>query len=162
MEVQLAVGERSGITTANTAVQLIYPSTVVMPGDGSHNGGGVECWSYQGYFLGYNIDSTGGTSQTVSIAGTPGWTIKDGVISGISEIRAGTWTISSSTSSPVTFSLPMSVAPTNCSVNPGSPSTSTGQPYADPTTFTITGFTVYVPTSGTLAGTYSCSVNNSY
>jgi len=73
-------------------------------------------------------------------------------------IRSGTWSISAATSIPVTFSPVMSVTPTSCSVMPTASSATTGQPF--PTTLATTGFTVNVPTSGTIAGTYQCVVNN--
>jgi hypothetical protein len=74
------------------------------------------------------------------------------------QIRAGTWSISATTSVAVTFATAMGVTPTNCSVTPSASTATTGQPFA--TALATTGFTVNVPTSGTIAGTYSCDVNN--
>jgi len=79
-------------------------------------------------------------------------------VNALPSIRAGTWSISSSTSVAVTFATGFSSAPTSCSVMPTASSATTGQPY--PTTLATTGFTVNVPISGTLAGTYQCEVNN--
>jgi hypothetical protein len=73
-------------------------------------------------------------------------------------VRAGTATISAATTATVTFATAMSVAPTSCTLNPSASSATTGQPFA--TAFTTTGFTANVPTSGTLAMTYQCVVNN--
>lgn len=81
------------------------------------------------------------------------------LISQLPPIRAGSWSISSSTSVAVTFSPAMSVAPSSCAVTPSASSAMTGTPFA--TALAATGFTVNVPTSGTLAGTYQCVVNNS-
>ena len=74
-------------------------------------------------------------------------------------IRAGAWSVSSATSVAVTFSTAMASTPTNCSVTPSASTATTGQPFA--TSLATTGFTVNVPTSGTLVGMYSCDVNNS-
>jgi hypothetical protein len=73
-------------------------------------------------------------------------------------IRAGTWTISASTSAAVTFATAMSIAPASCAVNPTASSAATGQPYA--TSFTAAGFAVNVPVSGTISGTYQCVADN--
>ena len=73
-------------------------------------------------------------------------------------VRAGTWSISSATSVAVTFGTAMSAAPASCALTPGASATTTGSPFA--TSYATTGFTVNVPISGTLAGTYLCSVNN--
>jgi len=73
-------------------------------------------------------------------------------------VRAGTWSISAATSAAVIFATPMSAAPTSCSVPPSASSAATGQPF--PTSPLTTGFTVNVPVSGTIAGTYSCTSNN--
>jgi hypothetical protein len=75
-------------------------------------------------------------------------------------VRAGTWSITSSTSTTVTFTTAMSIAPHGCMVSPTASSAATGQPYA--TGFTATGFTVNIPTSGTISGTYQCVLNNAY
>jgi lysophospholipase L1-like esterase len=72
--------------------------------------------------------------------------------------RAGTVTISSSTTAAVTFTTAMTVAPTSCTLNPSASSAATGQPFA--TAFTTAGFTANVPISGTLGMTYQCVVNN--
>ena len=77
----------------------------------------------------------------------------------LSPVRAGTWSISSTTSVAVTFSPAMSVTPTSCSAMPTASSATTGQPF--PTALATTGFTVNVPISGTISGTYQCVVNNS-
>jgi hypothetical protein len=77
----------------------------------------------------------------------------------LSPVRAGTWSISSATSVAVTFLPAMSVTPTSCSAVPAASSATTGQPF--PTALATTGFTVNVPISGTIAGTYQCVVNNS-
>lgn len=77
----------------------------------------------------------------------------------LSSIRAGTWTITSSTSASVTFSPAMGAAPASCAVNPSGSSATTGQPFA--TGLSTTGFTVNVPTSGSISGTYQCVANNS-
>ena len=76
----------------------------------------------------------------------------------IPSIRAGSWSISSSTSVSITFSTAMSVAPTSCAIPISSSSATTGSPFYS--NLATTGFTVNVPTSGTLAGTYQCVVNN--
>jgi hypothetical protein len=73
-------------------------------------------------------------------------------------IRAGTWSISSATSIAVTFATVMGSTPTSCSVTPGASAATTGTPFA--TSLATTGFTVNVPNSGTLAGTYQCVINN--
>ena len=76
-----------------------------------------------------------------------------------SPIRAGSWSISASTTTTVTFSPAMTTTPSSCQVTPSASSATTGQPFA--TTLSTTGFTVNVPTSGTINGTYLCVVNNS-
>ena len=75
-------------------------------------------------------------------------------------IRAGNWTISASTTVAVTFSTAMGSTPSSCSVTPSASSATTGQPFA--TSLSTTGFTVNVPTSGTLSGTYLCAINNAF
>jgi hypothetical protein len=77
----------------------------------------------------------------------------------LSSIRAGTWTISSATSVIVTFATAMSATPTTCTPTPTSSSATTGQPF--PSSTSTTGFTVNVPVSGTISGTYLCAVNGS-
>lgn len=73
-------------------------------------------------------------------------------------IRAGSWTIHSSTSAPVTFSSPMPASPSACSLTPSSSAADTGVPYA--TSLAAKGFKVHIPSSGTLSGTYICVINN--
>lgn len=101
---------------------------------------------------------TSGTGSTTRICHDTNGNITDQSCPS-TPIRAGTWSISSATSVAVTFSPAMSAAPTSCTVNPSASSATTGQPYA--TGFTTTGFTVNVPTSGSLSGTYQCVINNS-
>jgi hypothetical protein len=43
-------------------------------------------------------------------------------------------------------------------VTPSASAATTGTPFA--TSLSTTGFTVNVPTSGSLAGTYLCAINN--
>ena len=73
-------------------------------------------------------------------------------------VRAGAWSISSSTSATITFGTAMGSTPTSCSVTPTASAAPTGTPFA--TSLATTGFTVNVPVSGTLAGTYQCVINN--
>jgi hypothetical protein len=73
-------------------------------------------------------------------------------------VRAGTWSISASTTAAVTFATAMTAAPTSCSLTPSANAATTGTPFA--TLLATTGFVVNVPISGTLTGTYACSVNN--
>ena len=73
-------------------------------------------------------------------------------------IRAGTWSISAATTVAVTFATPMLSTPDSCSATPSASAATTGTPFA--TALSTTGFTVNVPTSGTLAGTYLCGKNN--
>ena len=76
----------------------------------------------------------------------------------VPSIRAGTWSISSSASIGVTFRTAMNIAPTSCAVSPSASAATTGTPFA--TSLATTGFTVNLPISGTLAGTYQCVVDN--
>lgn len=75
-------------------------------------------------------------------------------------VRAGAWSVSASVSAPVTFSPVMLATPTSCAVTPSASPSTTGSPYA--TSLSTTGFTVNLPTSGTLAGTYLCAITNTY
>ncbi len=63
--------------------------------------------------------------------------------------------ITSSTTAAVTFAVPMSTTPTQCTVTPTGSTTTTGAPFV--TSPSQSGFTVNVPTSGTLSGTYYCT-----
>jgi hypothetical protein len=72
-------------------------------------------------------------------------------------VRAGSWSISSATSVPVTFSPAFNVTPTSCAVTPTADPTAVGAIWY--TSLTTSGFTVNVHTSGTIAGTYQCLVN---
>jgi hypothetical protein len=73
-------------------------------------------------------------------------------------IRAGTWSISAATTVAVTFATAFGATPTSCQVTPSASAATTGVPFA--TALSTTGFTVNVPTSGTLSGTYLCAINN--
>jgi len=91
-------------------------------------------------------------------SGTDPMILYNGTCGPLVPIRAGSWSISSSTTVAVTFSTAMGSTPTSCSVTPGASAASTGVPFA--TSLATTGFTVNVPSSGTLAGTYQCVINN--
>jgi hypothetical protein len=80
--------------------------------------------------------------------------------SSVVSLRAGSWSISSGTSATVTFGTAMAAAPTSCGLTPSASTASTGTPFA--TSLATTGFTVNVPTSGTISGTYQCVITNSY
>ena len=72
--------------------------------------------------------------------------------------RAGSVTISASTTQAVTFSTPLPHVPTTCQLTPTSSAATTGSPFA--TSLSATGFTANVPVSGTLTSTYLCAINN--
>jgi hypothetical protein len=74
---------------------------------------------------------------------------------GSSDARAGTWTITSSTTATVYFPVYLNTTPTQCTVTPTSSTATTGAPFV--TGASLIGFTVNVPTSGTLSGTYYCT-----
>jgi hypothetical protein len=80
------------------------------------------------------------------------------VTSQIPGVRSGSWSISSATSVAVTFSTAMTATPNSCQLTPSASSATTGTPFA--TGMSTTGFTVNVPTSGSLTGTYTCTINN--
>jgi hypothetical protein len=69
-------------------------------------------------------------------------------------MRAGTWSIASATSAPVTFSPAFNSAPVSCSVTPTADPTAVGALWY--TSLTTSGMTVNVHTSGTISGTYQC------
>jgi len=98
----------------------------------------------------------GGNVGNVPSAATTYWQAMQGA--SVAPIRAGTWSIGSGTSVSVTFATAMSVAPTNCSLTTSASAATTGTPFA--TSLATTGFTVNIPNVGTIAGTYSCTVNN--
>jgi hypothetical protein len=75
-------------------------------------------------------------------------------------VRAGTWAISAATSAPITFAPVMLATPTSCAVTPSASAATTGTPFAS--SLATTGFTVNVPTSGSLSGTYLCAITNAY
>jgi hypothetical protein len=76
----------------------------------------------------------------------------------LSPVRAGAWSISAATSAAVTFATAMGSTPSSCAVTPGASAATTGTPFV--TSLATTGFTVNVPTSGSLSGTYQCVINN--
>lgn len=92
-------------------------------------------------------------------AGFVDGTIQTGDLpAGFVSIRAGAWTITAATSQAVSFATSMSATPSSCSVTPAASAATTGTPFAS--SLSTAGFTVNVPTSGTLSGTYQCVLNN--
>jgi hypothetical protein len=105
-----------------------------------------------------SVTDTGLVSSGVQCTQSSAAGLLSGTGSPCSPVRAGSWSISSATTVPVTFFPAMTVTPTSCSVTPSASAATTGTPFA--TSLATTGFTVNVPISGTLAGTYQCVVNN--
>lgn len=102
-------------------------------------------------------DGTGSTGHYAKYA-SDGSVTDGGASLVLPPIRAGSWSIASSTTVAVTFATAMSATPTSCTATPSASSATTGQPFA--TVLATTGFTVNVPNSGTLSGTYQCVINN--
>jgi hypothetical protein len=117
----------------------------------------VGDWNSANTWTGANTFPTPATGNNSTLVATTAW-VDTALAAQVVKVRAGTVTISASTTAAVTFATAMSVAPTSCALNPSASSATTGQPFA--TAFTTTGFTANVPTSGTLAMTYQCVVNN--
>lgn len=65
----------AGVSSSAGAPTFTAPSTVVFPGDGTHNGGTVICADALGDEEVYVAVTTGGTSQSISIAGSSSFAV---------------------------------------------------------------------------------------
>jgi hypothetical protein len=125
---------------------------------------GLDQWAFVNLlnqssgFAGKLIPTTLTANRTYTLPDATGTVALTSNIPAAIPIRAGPWTITASTSAAVTFGAAMSSTPTSCSVTPSASAATTGTPFV--TALATTGFTVNVPTSGTLSGTYLCALNN--
>jgi hypothetical protein len=150
---------------ASVGYQNNYPTGAVQLGTGLNNVSNTiqfQNWNFMNAtgdatFHTATISAAPAAGNNSTLVPTTAW-VDTALAAQVVKIRAGTATISASTTATVTFTTALSVAPTSCALNPSASSATTGQPFA--TAFTTTGFTANVPVSGTLAMTYQCVVNN--
>jgi len=139
----------SSITDAGgTCSGAAYPTTnTSIPTFTMANASGTQSTTISG--------SASTSAISVAMPSVSGSTLA--VTSQLSSIRAGAWSISAGTTVAVTFGTAMSATPASCQLTTSASTATTGAPFAS--SLATTGFTVNVPVSGTIAGTYLCTVN---
>lgn len=109
-----------------------------------------------GSFLGSVVPTTLSAARTYTFpdaSGTVAFTAQNTVV------RAGSVTITGSTTAAATFSPSMTATPDSCVLQPTTDPTAVGGYW--PTALATTGFTANVHTSGTITLAYTCVKNNS-